>query len=113
VTCENCGRGIAGKPGGRLRRFCSDRCRQAAYRARKAGGPNSLHLVEEIRGGTALDAHAALEALAKRLQAAHEAAPGNASLARELRMTLLALPREDGDDDDPLAELRALAGDVP
>jgi hypothetical protein len=63
---------------------------------------------------TPLDAHAALGRLAARLEAAHAAAPGNASLARELRMTLLALPSgEAADDDDPLAELRVLAESVP
>jgi hypothetical protein len=63
---------------------------------------------------TPVDAIAALERLAARLEAAHEAAPGNALIARELRATLLALPVADAKpaDDDPLAELRALAESV-
>ncbi len=45
---------------------------------------------------------------------AAEADPGNAAVARELRATLLALPDGAADgDDDPLAELRALAESVP
>jgi hypothetical protein len=46
--------------------------------------------------------------------AAHEADPSNAALAREARCTLLALAGlEDGAaEDDPLAELRALADPV-
>jgi hypothetical protein len=44
---------------------------------------------------------------AVRLQA-YAADPGNASLAREARMTLLAIPPDAGDD--PLDELRALLG---
>jgi hypothetical protein len=48
-----------------------------------------------------------LRALAVRLAAVHEADPGRADIARELRATLLSLPAAD-DEDDPLAELRAL-----
>jgi hypothetical protein len=46
--------------------------------------------------------------------AACEADPGNAALARECRVTLLALAGLDGgeDDGDPLAGLRALAESV-
>jgi len=63
---------------------------------------------------TPVDARVSLEALARRLEAAHEADPGNARLAAELRATLLALPAgETPADDDPLAELRALAESVP
>jgi hypothetical protein len=46
------------------------------------------------------DAAAELARLAGRLRDAYAADPGNASLARELRMTLLAL-REPGDKVDP------------
>ena len=64
--------------------------------------------------GPCTDPAAALAALAGRLVAAHEADPGNAALAREARCTLLALAGlEDGAaEDDPLAELRALADPV-
>jgi hypothetical protein len=58
-----------------------------------------------------LDAQAELVALARRLAAAHEADPGNAAVARELRCTLLALPAPEGPA-DPLEELRALASSV-
>jgi hypothetical protein len=55
-----------------------------------------------------------LMALAARLESAHRKDPGNARLAAELRATLLALPSAEApDDDDPLAELRALAESVP
>ena len=47
--------------------------------------------------GAPVDPRVALERLAGRLEAAHEADPGNAGLARELRMTLQALAGEDPD----------------
>ena len=64
--------------------------------------------------GPCTDPAAALAALAGRLMAACEADPGNAALARECRVTLLALAGLDGgeDDGDPLAGLRALAESV-
>ena len=48
-----------------------------------------------------VDTQAALEGLARRLEAAHEADPANANLARELRATLLALrgPEQAADGD--------------
>lgn len=52
----------------------------------------------------ALDPAAELQALAARLIAAHQADPGNAIVARELRMTLQALDRK---ADDGLGELYA------
>ena len=45
--------------------------------------------------GTGLDPAAALLRLARRLEAAHEAEPGNANLARELRVTLQVLAGDD------------------
>jgi hypothetical protein len=67
-----------------------------------------------VGGDAPVDARESLEALARRLEAAHEADPGNAAVARELRATLLALPAgETPADDDPLSELRALAESVP
>jgi hypothetical protein len=65
---------------------------------------------------SALDPGAELERLARRLTVAHQQDPGNAALARELRITLQALAAAEPDgagDDDPLAELRALADAVP
>jgi hypothetical protein len=53
-----------------------------------------------------VDAQAALEKQARRLEAACEAAPGNAMLEKELRATLLAL-RGPGDADDDLAKFDA------
>jgi hypothetical protein len=57
-----------------------------------------------------VDARVSLEGLARRLEAAHEADPSDAAVARELRATLLALPAGEApaEDDDPLAELRDL-----
>jgi hypothetical protein len=53
-----------------------------------------------------VDAQAALEAQARRLQASCEANPGSAALERELRATLLAL-RGSGEADDELAKFDA------
>jgi hypothetical protein len=49
-------------------------------------------------GDTGIDPAVSLRALAARLEAAHEAEPGNALLARELRVTLQAIgaPAEAG-----------------
>jgi hypothetical protein len=77
-------------------RLCNPaRCPHASAVAR-------LHPVPPVPGPDAVDAMEGLTALARRLQAAHEAEPGNALLARELRMTLQALlpaarPAVDGD----------------
>jgi hypothetical protein len=48
-----------------------------------------------------VDTQAALEGLTRRLEAAHEADPANANLARELRATILALrgPEQAADSD--------------
>ena len=72
-------------------------------------------VVLPVDADTAVDARAALERLAARLEAAHEADPGNAAIARVLKDTLLALPGDDdtgSGDGDPLEELRALAESV-
>jgi hypothetical protein len=72
-------------------------------------------VVVPVASGTPVDARASLEALAARLEAAHAADPGNAAVARVLKDTLLALGAAavgDSGDDDPLAELRALAESV-
>jgi endogenous inhibitor of DNA gyrase (YacG/DUF329 family) len=37
AVCENCGGKIARKRDGRIRRYCSDRCRQQAFRYAKTG----------------------------------------------------------------------------
>ena len=53
-----------------------------------------------------------LRALARRLEAAHVADPGNDRVARELRATLMALSGVPEPAEDPLGELRALAAGV-
>jgi hypothetical protein len=59
-----------------------------------------------------IDPRASLVQLAARLEAAHVADPGNARLAAVLKDVLLALPAGAEPDDDPLADLRDLAGSV-
>ncbi len=58
----------------------------------------------------AVDALAALEAQARRLEAACEANPGSAALERELRATLLALRGSGENVDRELAEFDAAFG---
>jgi hypothetical protein len=50
-----------------------------------------------MAGDAPVDPRMSLESLARRLEAVHEADPGNTLAARELRMTLAALS---GADDD-------------
>ena len=70
-------------------------------------------MVLPVAGDAPVDAREALARLAARLEAAHVADPGNAAIARELRETLRSLPEAPASgDDDPLAELRALAESV-
>ncbi len=57
-----------------------------------------------------MDAHAALVAQARRLEAACEAYPGSAALERELRATLLALRGSGENVDRELAEFDAAFG---
>lgn len=61
-----------------------------------------------ITDSSDLDPVRALRDLAVRLLEAHAADPGNASLAREARMTLLAIGPDAGED--PLADLIASLG---
>jgi hypothetical protein len=69
-------------------------------------------VVPPVAGDAGMDPQSMLEALARRLEAASEADPGNDRVARELRATLLVLDSRTRDassvDDDPLAELRRL-----
>jgi len=60
-------------------------------------GPPGVLLALPAPSGAPLDPRASLEGLARRLEAAHEADPGNANVARELRMTLQALSGGDPD----------------
>jgi hypothetical protein len=59
-----------------------------------------------------LDPHAELVALARRLAAAHEAAPDRADVARELRATLQAVADAEPPAEDPMDELRKMASRV-
>ncbi len=97
--------------------------RSRRYRLHKAGDHSAcrhkLAVCDAAAAAAAaeggVDPAAELEGLARRLAAAHVADPGNAALARELRITLQALAAALPDgaaDDDPLAELRDLAGSV-
>lgn len=54
---------------------------------------------------TPVDPHTALEALARRLEGAHETDPADAAVARELRATLLVLLTGEGRPDAELAAL--------
>jgi hypothetical protein len=67
-----------------------------------------------VPGAAAIDPLASLASLAARLEAAHEADPADAAVARVLKDVLLALVPPPGpaeDDVDPLAAILAL-GDV-
>jgi len=69
-----------------------------------------LSIVPPAAPDAKVDAKAEMERLAMRLAAVHEGEPGNALVARELRMTLQALmPKGAGDMDADLTGLfRAL-----
>lgn len=65
-------------------------CRHGAARSALAAVPAA--------DDAPVDARASLEGLARRLEAASAADPGNAAVARELRMTLQGLAGADDDD---------------
>jgi hypothetical protein len=68
----------------------------------------------EAGPGAWFDAGGEMTRLAGWLEAAHIADPGNAAIARELRLTLLALAGQKPDEGDPvLAELMAMAAGTP
>ncbi len=82
-------------------------CRQcAAMRGDRAARALRAAPVAEASPGERLDA------LARRLEAAHMAEPANAMVARELRMTLVELGKAEKPADDVMGELRALAAGV-
>jgi hypothetical protein len=92
----------------------SDATRSRRYRLHRSGDHSQcrherVRAVPDLPAGE-LDTQAELLALARRLAGAHEADPGNAAVARELRATLLALP--DAPAADPLDELRDMAARV-
>jgi len=71
-------------------------CLADAWDAAALPVPNPAH-GSDLPG---LDTREALEGLARRLEQAHEADRSDASVARELRMTLVALRGLDGAGDD-------------
>lgn len=105
----------------------SDAVRQQRRRHHQAGDHSmcrrgckesraSVTIAEVPAGsGRDIDPSAALRDLAAGLQEAYRTDPGNGLLARELRMTLLALrpPRDAGVDDELAALMRDLARPVP
>ena len=82
-------------------------CKRCA--AVRSGPPSPGTLPKPPAPPRAVDAKAELKELAARLVAAHEADPGNALLARELRLTLQALA-QGGKPADDLEELFAALG---
>jgi hypothetical protein len=91
----------------RARRY--RRCHQGDHSLCRHGPwPVRSWSAAEVEG---LDVARAMQELAARLAAAHEADSRSAPLARELRATLLAMAGlAPAESDDPLAELRALMG---
>jgi hypothetical protein len=95
--------------------------RQARYKAHRAGDHHLCRHLASVpppldaanaTSADGLDPRSELAALAARLIDAHQADRGNAGLAREARMTLLALaglPAGD-DEDDLLAEILSRPG---
>jgi hypothetical protein len=82
-------------------------CRPGCGKNRRvAAAPVSL---AAVRGGSAgnLDPRRAMTGLALRLEAAHEADPSNAAIARELRVTLLALGGQTRRPEDAVDRIRA------
>jgi hypothetical protein len=90
--------------------------RSRRYRAHRIGdhslcrpGCSKLLAIAPEPAGD-LDVRESMLELARRLEAAHVADPGNAMVARELRATLLAIPEKAAVD--PLAELREFSARV-
>jgi hypothetical protein len=89
--------------------------RQQRYKRHRAGDHSlcrrcdgrSAVAVPSVPGDARVDPGASLEALAARLEAAHEADPGNAQIARELRATLMVLRGEAAVGNEFLAEFGA------
>lgn len=86
-------------------------CRRSCAQSRGTAG------IAEVPAASAdnLDPLAALRQLALDLQAAYRADPANATLARELRSTLLSLAprRDDGVDIEWAALMREMSTPVP
>ncbi len=75
---------------------------------RRCGGRQAAFPGLDSPDGGAIDRGEALVRLAVRLEAAHEANPADAAVARELRATLLALSPGEAVD----SELAGLIGDL-
>jgi hypothetical protein len=122
-ACARCGKRL---PARSRRRFCDDDCKQAAYRARKSGRPESLTGVvvnlpvkvsnvvaatrAELEAADQLSTHlgqAAL-ALAERIDNA-TAVMGFAALVRELRDTMVEAVKDVEQHADTADVLRAAA----
>ena len=85
-------------------------CKRCAA-VRGESGPPVISSVPRLPADPALDPLAGLRELAGQLAQAYQAEPGNALLARELRMTLQALiPQKPGNSDDDLSDLFAELG---
>jgi hypothetical protein len=124
-SCARCGKELAG---GSRQRFCGSDCKQAAYRARKSGVPESktsvvvdlphnpgaasvvsttrAELAAVDRLNTSLGQAAV--ALAERIDNAR-AVMGFAALVKELRDTMREAMKDVEDDSDALDEIRASA----
>jgi hypothetical protein len=50
-TCLRCGAAWVGRPGGRPRKWCSQRCRRAAYEERRAAAAGAIAIREVVRQG--------------------------------------------------------------
>jgi hypothetical protein len=48
-TCLRCGAAWLGRPGGRPRKWCSQRCRRAAYEERRAAAEGAIAVREVVR----------------------------------------------------------------
>jgi len=74
--------------------------------------PRRLASVHPVSAPGTLDPRAELIELARRLAAAHEACPERADVARELRVTLLAIGAAEVPAADPMDELREMAARI-
>lgn len=83
-------------------------CKRCAVVRSEAAPPPVISSVPRLPAGPTLDPLAELRELAVQLARAYRADPGNALLARELRMTLQVLmPQKGGNVDDELEDLFA------
>ena len=129
ATCARCGSDFETRR--RSARWCSDRCRQAGARARKAGKPETVKapkprkprtdpavevdhgvtgaVIRELQAAGRADSSAgrAAIALARRVDDGAESSAGLAALTRELSARMLEALAEVESTGDSLDELRA------